>query len=449
MHLFPPIDLGDQLVRLPLSDAAAMRLADVWLTDDSQQRRQFFGLLLLEQPTLCLWVSSHLDRPAHYWSDLVEWCETASLTSWLDSTDYSAHPLEATEPQLIEWSELAVSSLRTMVTSSAVLESLNAAAARDKRALIKQWLVTAATHKQAKPAKWQTPELWLDSILAIHPEMLGALSTSLEKRIRDEWLGSSRPFSNWLYRIAEKLRKLSRLETSFEHSVEEEKLAALKEFAYGASHEINNPLANISTRAQTMLREERDPERRRKLATINSQAFRAHEMISDLMLFAQPPQIELQPVNLSRLLDRVVDELAPQAAAQGTVLTHRSSDNELTLMADPAHLAVALRAICINALEALAMGGRVAIWSRRAENPLAATNDQRPWIEIGVHDCGPGISAKVRRHMFDPYFSGREAGRGLGLGLSKSWRIVNLHAGQIDVASDENGTKVSIFLPAA
>jgi len=52
MHLFPPIDLGDRLVRLPLNDAAAMRLADVWVTDDPQQRRQFFGLLLLEQPTL-------------------------------------------------------------------------------------------------------------------------------------------------------------------------------------------------------------------------------------------------------------------------------------------------------------------------------------------------------------------------------------------------------------
>ena len=46
MHLFPPIDLGDRLVRLPFSDAAAIRLADVWVTDDPEQRRQFFELLL-------------------------------------------------------------------------------------------------------------------------------------------------------------------------------------------------------------------------------------------------------------------------------------------------------------------------------------------------------------------------------------------------------------------
>jgi len=396
-----------------------------------------------------LWVASHLGRPAHYWSDLVDWCETESLSAWCDSAEYSAQPLEATESQLTEWSELAISSLRTMVASSAVLESLNAAAALNKRVLINQWLTTAATDGRTKPATWQAPELWLDGILAIHPELLSGVSTSLEKRIRDEWLASSRPFSNWLYRIADKLRQLCRLDTRFQHAVEEEKLAALKEFAYGASHEINNPLANISTRAQTMLREERDPERRRKLATINSQAFRAHEMISDLMLFAQPPRLQLQTVNLSRLLDQVVDELAPQAAAQGTVLSHRSTDNELTLTADPAHLAVALRAIAINALEALGMGGRIVIWSRSAENPFEAKHETAAWIEIGVHDSGPGISVKVRRHMFDPYFSGREAGRGLGLGLSKSWRIIHLHAGQIDVASDEHGTKVLMYLPVS
>ena len=65
--------------------------------------------------------------------------------------------------------------------------------------------------------------------------------------------------------------------------VDPEKLAALKELAYGASHEINNPLANIAARAQTLLREEVDLERRRALEAIHAQAMRAHEMISDLI----------------------------------------------------------------------------------------------------------------------------------------------------------------------
>ena len=72
--------------------------------------------------------------------------------------------------------------------------------------------------------------------------------------------------------------------------VEHAKLDAVKELAYGASHEINNPLANISARAQALLRDEADPERRRALEAIHQQALRAHEMIADLMLFARPPR---------------------------------------------------------------------------------------------------------------------------------------------------------------
>ncbi len=73
--------------------------------------------------------------------------------------------------------------------------------------------------------------------------------------------------------LAASLARLKALETDFQATLETAKLDALKELAYGASHEINNPLANISARAQTLLQEERDPERRRRLAAINSQAF--------------------------------------------------------------------------------------------------------------------------------------------------------------------------------
>lgn len=78
----------------------------------------------------------------------------------------------------------------------------------------------------------------------------------------------------------------------YEQQLETEKLAAMRQLAYGASHEIDDPLANISSRTQMLLRDERDPQRRRWLTTINSQAFH-HEMIADMMLFAKPPALEL------------------------------------------------------------------------------------------------------------------------------------------------------------
>ncbi len=90
--------------------------------------------------------------------------------------------------------------------------------------------------------------------------------------------------------LTAKLARLQELETEFNAAVERAKITAVYNLAYGLSHEFNNPLANISSRAQALLADEKDPERRRKLAAINAQAFRAHEMIADLMLFAKPPR---------------------------------------------------------------------------------------------------------------------------------------------------------------
>jgi signal transduction histidine kinase len=103
---------------------------------------------------------------------------------------------------------------------------------------------------------------------------------------------------------------------------------------------------------------------------------------------------------------------------------------------------VALPGVVKNAVEAADEGGHVSIAVRTCD--VAGG----PGVEIVVIDDGPGISAEVRRHMFDPFYSGREAGRGLGFGLSKCWRIVTDHGGQVIVASPAGGgAEVSIRLP--
>lgn len=226
----------------------------------------------------------------------------------------------------------------------------------------------------------------------------------------------------------------------FQAALQREKLAALRELAYGLSHEINNPLANIATRAQTLLRDETDPDRRRALATINVQAFRAHEMIADMMLFAKPPALVPKLVDAVQLADAVIAELAEEAQEQGTALVRSGSDGPLSFTADPVQLTVSLRAMVLNSLQALGAGGRVEI-------AVEKTSDR---ITFRVSDNGPGLSEQAKRHMFDPYYSGREAGRGLGLGLSKCWRIAELHGGTMDVVSElGKGATISLYLPKA
>ncbi|MDP6720913.1 MAG: HAMP domain-containing sensor histidine kinase, partial [Pirellulaceae bacterium] len=212
-------------------------------------------------------------------------------------------------------------------------------------------------------------------------------------------------FASMLPQMAQTLARLEDLEREFAASLETAKLDAMRELAYGASHEINNPLANISTRAQALLVGETDPERRRKLATINSQAFRAHEMISDIMLFAKPPRIDPISVNLVELTDEVLSELAEDAEEQGTELRRELQDNQISVLADRGHLAVALKALIRNSLEAIAMGGYIELTARLT----SSTSSSRSQVEIVVRDNGPGVSADARSSMFNPFYSGREA----------------------------------------
>jgi signal transduction histidine kinase len=252
------------------------------------------------------------------------------------------------------------------------------------------------------------------------------------------WLAPS-PAPAWLPALATRLKRAHALETEYQRMLETEKLESLKELAYGAGHEINNPLANISARAQTLLIDETDPERRRLLAAINAQAFRAHEMIADMMLFARPPKLHPASTDLVALVQTVFDQFVPKAAAQQVELGYQAPSSPIVAAIDPTQIHEALSALCANALEALVTGGRIELAIRNAGDGA----------QISVADTGPGISAEVRRHMFDPYYSGREAGRGLGFGLSKCWRIVRLHGGQVDVSCpNTGGATFTITVPA-
>jgi signal transduction histidine kinase len=246
-----------------------------------------------------------------------------------------------------------------------------------------------------------------------------------------------------LLALITKLNEYEQKLANFERRLEYEKLESLKELAYGASHEINNPLANIAARAQTLLEGEEDPERARKLSAIHRQAMRAHEMISDLMLFARPPKLDKKPLDLRRLVQRIVEENLEIAEEHDVQLTCELDESPIDALADDTHLGVALSALIKNSLEAVSDGGEVRVAIRKIE----AGSE---WLaEICVRDNGPGISDAVRQHMFDPFFSGREAGRGLGFGLSKCWRIVTNHGGQMVVnRPSAGGAEIRILLPS-
>jgi signal transduction histidine kinase len=211
------------------------------------------------------------------------------------------------------------------------------------------------------------------------------------------------------------------------------KLASLQELAYGASHEINNPLANIAGRAQTLLIDEPVADRRRALEAIHSQALRAHEMISDLMLFAQPPVPDLRPTDLRDLVCRVVAESRLECVDRNIEVAGPDDGAVCTIEADAVQCEVALRAVIANAMESIGRDGKIAV---AIEQVMIANS---PKLEIRVSDSGSGLDDRELAHAFDPFFSGREAGRGLGFGLTKAWRIVTAHGGEITIENCVQG----------
>ncbi|MBW3539541.1 MAG: HAMP domain-containing histidine kinase [Planctomycetes bacterium] len=219
-----------------------------------------------------------------------------------------------------------------------------------------------------------------------------------------------------------------------------ELLEALAEFAAGAGHEINNPVAVIVGRVERLLRDERDPERRHALAAIAAQAYRIRDMIGDAMLFARPPAPAPEPLDLAAHLQALLPALAERAAEMSATLSLKAT-GPVPILADRAQLSVVVECLVRNAVEAATPGGRILLAASTASEP----NGLGGWLI--VEDDGRGLSETDRRQLFNPFYSGRQAGRGLGFGLPKCWRIVDAHGGRIEAESQPGRTVFRVWWP--
>ena len=245
-----------------------------------------------------------------------------------------------------------------------------------------------------------------------------------------------------LQELARSVQHQKSLESAFDAKLHGEKLAAIKQLAYGLSHEINNPLANISTRAEQLQRGETDPNRTATLQRIIDQVYRAHEMIADLMFYANPPELERQTCLPSDLLAEVAGSFTEESERQAIRIQISTEGNEAhrpeqEIQADATMITEAIRALIRNAIDAIGCQGTIVLSLQRDSENIA----------IVVADSGPGLSEQARKHAFDPYFSGREAGRGLGLGLCRAYRIAKLHQGDVSLASGPSGCVATFTLP--
>jgi signal transduction histidine kinase len=416
MGLLPCLRRGSERWWLPLSSVAIETLGQILLSSSQQShedetQQQAHGAqhgLLRRQVTACLrsdpplMIFAALQWPGEEasLSDLADWLVT-NATGSLASGDAFLGAPEIELDHRRRWNKLR-DHYRTLSLASWIDDA-------------QLWLeITGPRVSNTWRQQW--PTITID-----------------EEELLDDALPPSG--SKMLQQLARKMQRQRSLEQCFDIRLHKSKLGALKQLAYGLSHEINNPLANISTRAQQLQRNEDDPTRHAVLQRIVDQVYRAHEMIADLMFYANPPQPEVALVDLNQIITSVTDGFAEEAQRQAIRVEVRAyADGPTGAQVDGVMIREAIGALIRNAIDAIGCEGTIVV-------SLVRQDDR--WL-IHIADSGPGLSHLAREHAFDPYFSGREAGRGLGLGLCRAYRIAKLHSGEVTLAGGPSGCVATI-----
>ncbi len=232
-----------------------------------------------------------------------------------------------------------------------------------------------------------------------------------------------------------------------------EKLAVVGQLAAGIAHQIGTPLNVISGSAEYLMMEwGTEKQRPHELEIIVAQTDRITKLIQQLLNFARPTRMELEPLKLNDLLREVLG-LAEHPIVRGQISVQTEFQEGLPLITgDGNQLEQALLNIVINAWHAMPDGGTLTLRTRAAPAPDRLRRSGRPaapGVEASIEDTGTGISPEHLPHIFDPFFSTKGVGKGTGLGLAISRRIVMDHHGSIEVASElGKGTRFTIWLPA-
>ncbi len=218
-----------------------------------------------------------------------------------------------------------------------------------------------------------------------------------------------------------------------------ERLAALGEMTAGVAHEVRNPLGIISSTAELLKERLNRYEPDNRLAQIIvEEANRLNTKVSEFLDFARPREPNLQPCRLDKVLDRSLELLYPEIDRLDISVTRDYPADGKLQAADPSLLHQAFLNILLNAIQAMPGGGTLTV--------AVASGPNGQGSEIQVQDTGDGIKPDNLKKVFNPFYTSKEKGSGLGLPIVKS--IIESHQGTITVDSTlGQGTSITIQLP--
>ncbi|WP_018392863.1 ATP-binding protein [Bacillus sp. 37MA] len=221
-----------------------------------------------------------------------------------------------------------------------------------------------------------------------------------------------------------------------------EKLSLIGGLAAGVAHEIRNPLTSIIGFAQIIKESSIDEATDKYLEIMLNELNRISTIVNEFMCISKPKEsMEFRNTDIKALVSRVIEFMKPQASLKGlNLIEFINSDSIITAHCDPNHLTQVLMNLIQNALEATTESTQKIVVSLK--------NVNKDSLLIKITDQGSGISPERQKRLFEPFYTTKEKGTGLGLMMCK--RIIENHNGTIEINSQlGKGTTVRIILPKA
>lgn len=224
-----------------------------------------------------------------------------------------------------------------------------------------------------------------------------------------------------------------------ERRMQADRITAMQTMTAGLAHEVRNPLNAAKLQLELLERRLRrqldDPRLTEPTELAQKEIERLTALLNDFLAFARPPELHVQDTDVAGVVRHVCDLERVAAEQRGANLTLVVTPEELPARIDAAKLHQVVLNLMRNAVEAVGPGGHVTV-------ELTATHDT---FTVRVQDDGPGIPEELRTRIFEPFFSTKETGTGLGMSIVHS--LVSLHGGTIDLDTSTRGTRFDVTIP--
>ncbi|MEM7331271.1 MAG: ATP-binding protein [Chloroflexota bacterium] len=231
-----------------------------------------------------------------------------------------------------------------------------------------------------------------------------------------------------------------------------EKLAAVGQLAAGIAHDFNNALSVISLHSELLMRDEAvNPKDLKRVEIIHRQTKRAASLTSQILDFSRQSVIQLETIELIDFFSNFVEllkSILPERIVVDFLVV--SPNTTFIVEADKSRLQQLFMNLAINSRDAMPNGGEISIELKNSAGYFG--NDPQhglnKFVEIVFRDTGSGIPKEIMEHLFEPFYTTKQRGKGTGLGMAQVYGIVSQHDGMIQVNTDESsGTIISICLP--